>query len=388
MPARGSSGVAHRSARSRCAADHRDPRGVWHRTADEWLRSGRSMRVWRSASRSSSSCRDFCCSARGCEQPRPGPATVVEPLCISSRAAHRAGLSSSSVLVAYALYQFRDAGPNPGHTWMGLLEHLTLTQIYEPVYFFVMHQGLTQTWSLAVEFAFYAALPLMAALLLTVLCKGVWRPGLLLAGLAGLATITPVWLWLQSLDRLVTQLGRHVAACAHLLYFVGGMALAVLQVVGARVRASHRRSARGGQLSDRVHADRRGRQHRRSPLWQTLVKVALYATVACAVVAPLVLGGSNGFAATAECSSDRLARGDFLRDLPAARDRDGDRDGVGVALAGLHRLVAGRLRGHPGDDDSAGLAVASVDTAELDYFWPSDRWAYGSLSAPTDSGIG
>jgi peptidoglycan/LPS O-acetylase OafA/YrhL len=31
------------------------------------------------------------------------------------------------VLVAYALYQLRDAGPNPGHTWKGLLEHLTLT---------------------------------------------------------------------------------------------------------------------------------------------------------------------------------------------------------------------------------------------------------------------
>lgn len=66
------------------------------------------------------------------------------------------------VLIAYALYHFRDAGPNPGHTWKGLLEHLTLTQIYEPVYFYVMHQGLTQTWSLAVEFAFYAVLPLLA----------------------------------------------------------------------------------------------------------------------------------------------------------------------------------------------------------------------------------
>ena len=64
------------------------------------------------------------------------------------------------VLIAYVLYHFRDAGPNPGHTWKGLLEHLTLTQIYEPVYFYVMHQGLTQTWSLTVEFAFYAMLPL------------------------------------------------------------------------------------------------------------------------------------------------------------------------------------------------------------------------------------
>ena len=165
------------------------------------------------------------------------------------------------VLVAYALYEFRDAGPNPGHTWMGLLEHLTLTQIYEPVYFFVMHQGLTQTWSLAVEFAFYAVLPLMAAMLLTVLCKGIWRPGLLLAGLGCLAALTPVWLWLQdATDWLPSSAGMWLPA--HLLYFVGGMVLAVLQVLGVRVTLLVAGPARGARLPDRVRADRRGRQHR------------------------------------------------------------------------------------------------------------------------------
>ena len=184
------------------------------------------------------------------------------------------------VLVAYALYQFRDAGPNPGHTWKGLLEHLTLTQIYEPVYFFVMHQGLTQTWSLAVEFAFYAVMPLLAGLLLTVLCKGVWRPGLLLAGLGGLAAITPVWLWLQHwVDWLPTSAGMWLPA--HLLYFVGGMALAVLQVVGARVRlAIAGPIAVGGYLlvSTSIAGDVSTGE---ATLWQTLAKVALYATVAC-----------------------------------------------------------------------------------------------------------
>jgi peptidoglycan/LPS O-acetylase OafA/YrhL len=198
------------------------------------------------------------------------------------------------VLVAYALYQFRDAGPNPGHTWKGLLEHLTLTQIYEPVYFFVMHQGLTQTWSLAVEFAFYAVLPLLAALLLTVLCKGVWRPGLLLAGLGGLAAITPVWLWLQhGVDWLPTSAGMWLPA--HLLYFVGGMALAVLQGVGARVRLLVAGPlAVGGYLlvSTSIAGDVNTGE---ATLWQTLAKVALYATVACSAVAVLVLGESNGF---------------------------------------------------------------------------------------------
>ena len=47
--------------------------------------------------------------------------------------------------------------------------------------------------------------------------------------------ITPVWLSLQHwVDWLPSSAGMWLPA--HLLYFVGGMALAVLQVVGARVR--------------------------------------------------------------------------------------------------------------------------------------------------------
>lgn len=198
------------------------------------------------------------------------------------------------VLIAFALYQFRDAGPNPGHTWKGLLEHLTLTQIYEPVYFFVMHQGLTQTWSLAVEFTFYAILPLLAAILLTVLCKGNWRPGRLLAGLGCFAAITPAWLWLQHwADWLPTSAGMWLPA--HLLYFVGGMALAVLQVVGLRVRLTIAGSlAVAGYLlvSTSLAGDINTGA---ATLGQALMKVVLYAGIACAVVAPLVLDGSNGF---------------------------------------------------------------------------------------------
>ena len=77
-----------------------------------------------------------------------------------------------TVLVAYLVYHFRTAGPNPGHTWMGLFRNLTLTQIYTDNYLFsYLHQGLTQMWSLAVEVAFYVALPLLAYLLLVVLCR-------------------------------------------------------------------------------------------------------------------------------------------------------------------------------------------------------------------------
>ena len=60
---------------------------------------------------------------------------------------------------------------------MGLFRNLTLTQIYTDNYMFsYLHQGLTQMWSLAVEVAFYVALPLLAYLLLVVLCRRQWRP--------------------------------------------------------------------------------------------------------------------------------------------------------------------------------------------------------------------
>ena len=35
-----------------------------------------------------------------------------------------------TVLFAYVLYHYREAGPNPGHSWLGLFRNLTLTQIY------------------------------------------------------------------------------------------------------------------------------------------------------------------------------------------------------------------------------------------------------------------
>jgi peptidoglycan/LPS O-acetylase OafA/YrhL len=197
-----------------------------------------------------------------------------------------------TVLLAYLVYQFRHAGPNPGHTWMGLLEHLTLTQIYEPVYFFVMHQGLTQMWSLAVEFAFYAVLPAIAALLLRVLCKGSWRPGLLLAGLGCLGAATPAWLVLQNAtDWLPSSAGMWLPA--HLLYFVAGMALAVLQAVGARVNvlAVGALAALSYLLVSTPIAGNVGSSA--VTLWQSLLKVALYAVIAGAVVAALTLGGDR-----------------------------------------------------------------------------------------------
>ncbi|QEN13841.1 acyltransferase family protein [Mycolicibacterium sp. ELW1] len=142
-----------------------------------------------------------------------------------------------TVLLAYGVYSVYSTGPNPGQSWIGLLRHLTLTQIYTDNYLLTsLHQGLSQTWSLAVEAAFYVALPLLAHLLLVVVCGDRWRPGRLLVALAGLAAISPVWLIvLNSTDWLPNSAGMWLPA--QLAAFAGGMAVAVLQVIGVRWRA-------------------------------------------------------------------------------------------------------------------------------------------------------
>jgi peptidoglycan/LPS O-acetylase OafA/YrhL len=142
-----------------------------------------------------------------------------------------------TVLVAYLVYHFRTAGPNPGHNPMGFFRNLTLTQIYTDNYLYsYLHQGLTQMWSLAVEVAFYVVLPLLAYLLLVVLCRRRWRPGLLLAGLGGLALLTPAWLVLvHSVDWLPD--GAKLWLPTYLVWFLGGMMLAALQPMGVRAYA-------------------------------------------------------------------------------------------------------------------------------------------------------
>ncbi len=142
-----------------------------------------------------------------------------------------------TVLLAYLVYHFRTAGPNPGHTWMGLFRNLTLTQIYTDDYLFsYLHQGLTQMWSLAVEAAFYVALPLLAYLLLDVVCRRAWRPMRLILGLAVLALVSPAWLVLVHVTDVLPD-GAPLWLPTYLMWFVGGMLLAALGPLGVRAYA-------------------------------------------------------------------------------------------------------------------------------------------------------
>lgn len=195
-----------------------------------------------------------------------------------------------TVLVAYLIYHFRTAGPNPGHTWNGLLRNLTLTQIYTDNYMFShLHQGLTQMWSLAVEVAFYAALPVMAYFLLVVLCRRRWRPIALLTGLVVLAGISPAWMVLVHKTDFLPD-GARLWLPGYLAWFVGGMALAVLAVMGVRCYGFV--AVPLALISYFIASTPIAGEATTSPtgLTEALVKVAFYAVIATLVVAPLGLG--------------------------------------------------------------------------------------------------
>ncbi|ORA24611.1 acyltransferase family protein [Mycobacterium aquaticum] len=194
-----------------------------------------------------------------------------------------------TVLIAYVLYHFRTAGPNPGHTWYGLFRNLTLTQIYTDNYLFAfLHQGLTQMWSLAVEAAFYVVLPLLAYLLLVVLCRRRWRPGLLLAGLVVLAAVSPIWLTIVHRTTGLPD-GARLWLPTYLAWFVAGMVLTVLMQL--KVRAYAMACLPVAVVSYFIVSTPLGGAPTTSPagLGEALAKTAFYAVIAALMVAPPAL---------------------------------------------------------------------------------------------------
>jgi peptidoglycan/LPS O-acetylase OafA/YrhL len=201
-----------------------------------------------------------------------------------------------TVLLAYLVYQFRTAGPNPGHTWMGLFRNLTLTQIYTNNYLgSYLHQGLTQMWSLAVEVAFYLVLPLLAYLLLVLVCRRRWHPTRLLAALAGLALITPAWLILVHTTNWLPN-GAPLWLPTYLAWFLGGMALAVLQAMGVRCYAFA--AIPLATVCYFIASTPIAGAPTTSPtgLGEALVKAGFYAVIGALAVAPLALGDHGWYA--------------------------------------------------------------------------------------------
>ena len=200
-----------------------------------------------------------------------------------------------TVLAAYLIYHFRTAGPNPGHTWYGLLRNLTLTQIYTDNYAFaLLHQGLTQMWSLAVEVAFYAVLPALAYLLLVVVCRRAWRPGLLLAGLGGLTLISPAWMVLVHTTDFLPD-GSKLWLPGYLAWFTGGMMLSVLAAMGARCYGFV--AVPLALVCFVIVSTPIAGEATTSPagLAQALVKVGFYAAIAALIIAPPALGDAGWY---------------------------------------------------------------------------------------------
>ena len=201
-----------------------------------------------------------------------------------------------TVLFAYVLYHFRDAGPNPGHTWTGLLRNLTLTQIYADGYLGkYLHQGLTQMWSLAVEAAFYVALPLLAYLLLVLICRRRWQPKLLVGALVGMTLISPAWLVLVHIDHWFPD-GARLWLPTYLAWFLGGMLLAVLQAMDVRCYAFA--AIPLAVISYFIVATPIGGDPTTSPtsVGEALVKTVFYAVIAVLAVGPLALGDQGWYA--------------------------------------------------------------------------------------------
>jgi peptidoglycan/LPS O-acetylase OafA/YrhL len=200
-----------------------------------------------------------------------------------------------TVLFAYVLYHFREAGPNPGHSWTGLVRNLTLTQIYTEGYLGkYLHQGLTQMWSLAVEAAFYVALPLLAYLLLVLICRRRWQPKLMLGALAGMTLISPAWLILVHIDHWFPD-GTRLWLPTYLAWFLCGMALAVLQAMGVRCYAFI--AIPLATISYFIVSTPIAGAPTTSPatLGEALVKTAFYAVIAALAVAPLALGDQGWY---------------------------------------------------------------------------------------------
>ena len=200
-----------------------------------------------------------------------------------------------TVLVAYLIYHFREAGPNPGQGWYGLFRNLTLTQIYTDAYMFsYLHQGLTQMWSLAVEVAFYVALPIMAYLLLVVVCRRRWRPVPLLAGLVGLTLISPAWMvYVHTATHLPD--GARLWLPGYLAWFTGGMILTVLAAMG--VRCYWFIAAPLAVVCYFIASTPVAGEPTTSPsgLAQAVVKTLFYMAIATLVVAPPALGDQGWY---------------------------------------------------------------------------------------------
>jgi peptidoglycan/LPS O-acetylase OafA/YrhL len=122
-----------------------------------------------------------------------------------------------------------EGAPVTGSDW---LHYLTFTQNYGRNW---SRPGLTQTWSLATEAAFYLLLPILAKICLT----GRWRPVRALVLSAAVGTlVTGAWLVGMALG-VVDDSRQETWLPTYAIWFSAGMALAVIHVALRTGTAPH-----------------------------------------------------------------------------------------------------------------------------------------------------
>ncbi len=127
------------------------------------------------------------------------------------------------VAVAAALLLIPENATSTLADW---LRHVFLVQIYQYGW---LKGGLTQTWSLCTEWAFYLVLPLIGWAVVRSTRRR-WRPGLLLGSMLALLLVPLVWFaFLYSAKGSVWVTGS-IWLPAYIGWFGGGMALAVIRV--------------------------------------------------------------------------------------------------------------------------------------------------------------
>ena len=265
-----------------------------------------------------------------------------------------------TVLVVFALYTVFTPGPNPGQSWYGLFRYLTFTQIYTDDYLItLLHTGLSQMWSLAVEVSFYAVLPGLAYVLLRVVCRGQWQPGRALAALTALAAITPLWLVVVSTPNCC----RIRPGCGYPPTWRGSRAAWRWRFSKRSVPGATRTAAIGLAIVLYLAVS--------TPVGGTILgpdpaSVAVTKSLTYAVIGN-TRGGAGGtrlcglVRAASELSANGVAGRDLLRGLPTARGGHGGDDVPGTAVAVVHRLTAGPDRGDAGADDPGGMDTSPAD---------------------------
>lgn len=165
--------------------------------------------------------------------------------------------------VVTALVALLVLSENDGRDLGGWVQTFTLTDIYRdrpPA------AGLSQTWSLATEIAFYVALPLLMLLALGRRPRRVLglRVGLVLALMVVVNLV-----WLGDVSGRIDEAGRHVNEWlpAYLTWFAAGIGLAWVQVCGARATG----------LLRRVHDGLRGLAAMPGTCWVAAVGLLLVA---------------------------------------------------------------------------------------------------------------